>query len=200
MAEQLVNLRLVQGDARDVRAGLAVIGQRSPLRTWLESRGHEFQTTSPRPGRPTASWCSPGDPWPYAVAIKPRVGHVSSTRLADDISEVVGWSLRRWPTTDVVIIPMFWREPELVSFNMLLALWILSFSPEQRVGRARLDVRFTIASDVSVEPFHYWLREDCRNMKAKIAELKATSGEAALMIRLRPEFEKVHFVVAAEAT
>jgi hypothetical protein len=95
---------------------------------------------------------------------------------------------------------MFWREPELVSFNMLLALWILSFSPEQRVGRARLDVRFTIASDVSVEPFHYWLREDCRNMKAKIAELKATSGEAALMIRLRPEFEKVHFVVAAEAT
>lgn len=122
------------------------------------------------------------------------------TRLSDDVSDVLGWGLRRWPVNDVVMIPMSWREPELVSFNMLLALWLLSFNPMHTVGRARLDVTFTIASIDSLEPFHFWLRDDCRELKAGVAKLLAPYRDFPLFRPSLPKFEQIRFAVTAEAT
>ncbi len=200
MAERLVNLRLIHGDAREVRSGLAVIGQRNPVRSWLQSNGCEFQAADLMRGRATASWCSPGEPWSHVIAVKPRIGHVSRTRLSDDVSDVLGWGLRRWPVTDVVMVPMSWREPEVVSFNMLLALWLVSFNPIHTVGREQLGVSFTIASIDSLEPFHRWLRDDCRELKAEVAKLLAPYRDFPLFRLSVPKFEQIQFAVAAEAT
>jgi hypothetical protein len=182
---------------------MAVIGQRSPAHTWLESCGHSFQPADLKASHARALWCSPGEPWEHVISIRPRIGHVTQTRLSHDVHDAIGWGLRRWPVNDVVIIPLFWREPELVSFNILLALWILSFSPKHRVGRERLDVTFTIASLDSVEPFDFWLRDECRQLRAGISKLiisGTAGGEFALFARFQPTFDQPRFAVAAGAT
>lgn len=196
---RLVNLRLFVGDARDVAAGLAVFGQRNPLRAWLESHGCGFGPANLGRGRGTACFCSPGEPWQHAVGVKARLGHVSSTRISDDLSDVLGWALRRWPVDEVVLVPLSWREPETVAFNMLLALWLLSFNPKQTVGQERLDTTFTIASADSVEPFLYWLRDDCREMRDRVTRLLRPYRDFALTRGAVTKFERIGFALTSGA-
>jgi hypothetical protein len=199
MPKGVVNLRLVQADVRQLRAGLAVLGHRNPLRNWLESNDCDFRTADLTRGRATASWCSPGEPWAHAITIKPRIGRGSRTRMSDDLSDVLAWALRRWPVTDVVMTPMSWREPELVSFNMLLALWLLSYNPEHTVGRPEVGATFTIASIDSLEPFHHWLHDDCRELKAAIAKLLDPYRNMVFFGCGLSKFERIRFTVVAEA-
>ena len=192
---RLVNLRLIVGDARDVSARLVVFGQRNPLRAWLESRGCGFESVKLGRGRVTACFCSPGEPWQQAVAVKARIGHVSATRISDDLANVLGWALGRWPADEIILVPLSWREPDTVAFNMLLALWQVGFSARRINGWEQLDTSFTIASADSVEPFLYWLRDDCREMRKRVA--RVLQPYRWFFGRAATEFERMGFALTS---
>ena len=131
----IVRIRLHRGDARTVAAPVAVIGDRSPLRTWLErDHGAVFETVitrlrfapSPTPAMTKQATPSSG-PWRHVMTVRTYVRRHRGTRLANDLSDTLDYVIRQWAPSEIVVLPLTWREPAAVALNTLMALWLMAY-------------------------------------------------------------------------
>src|SRR5687768_10274800 len=90
-----VRVRLHRGDACTVVAPVAVIGDRSPLRSWLEQEhGAVFEpvitrlrfTPSPTPALTWQATPASG-PWRQVMSVRTNVRRNRGTRLSNDLSD-----------------------------------------------------------------------------------------------------------------
>jgi hypothetical protein len=149
-----VRLRVHRGDARAVVAPVAVIGDRSPLRTWLEQEhGAGFETVLTRerytPSRTPASTrqASPtSGPWQHVISVRTNVRRNRGTRLANDLSDTLDYAIKQWAPSQILILPLTWREPAAVAMNTLMSLWLLAYYPDLITRAPWADRQFILAS------------------------------------------------------
>ena len=148
-----VRVRLHHGDARAIVAPVAVIGDRSPIRTWLEQEhGAVFEPTAPRfwpsPTRAGPAWqASPkSGPWRYVMSVRTNVRRQRGTKLASDLSDTLVSVIKPWAPFEIVILPLTWRDPDVVAMNTLLALWLIATYSDFFFGGPWPDPQFTLAT------------------------------------------------------
>ena len=148
-----VRVRLHSGDARTVVAPMAVIGDRSPLRSWLEqehsaafepmiTRSRFLPPTLPRTKRATLA----SGPWQQVITVRTDVRRNRGTRLANDLSDTLDQAFKQWSPSEVVVLPLTWRDPATVAMNTLMALWMLAYYKELITRAPWADRQFILAS------------------------------------------------------
>lgn len=149
-----VRVRIHRGDARAVIAPAAVIGDRSPLRTWLEEQhGAVFEPVvarvrfmpSPTPALTWQAMPASG-PWRHVMSVRTNVRRQRGTRLSNDLSDTLDYVLRQWAPSEIVVLPLTWREPEAVVMNTLMALWLMAYHADAVFLGPWPDPQFTLAS------------------------------------------------------
>jgi hypothetical protein len=131
-----VRVRLHRGDARAVGAPVAVMGDRNPLRRWLEQEhGAVFEPMTTRgpfdrtPARTKQASPASG-PWQHVITVRTNVRRDRGTRLANDLSDTLDWAIKQWTPSEIVVLPLTWRDPAAVAMNTLMALWLLAYYSE----------------------------------------------------------------------
>ena len=167
MTSVTVRVRLHRGDARTIVAPLAVIGDRSPVRTWLEQEhGAVFEPVVARSWpslrAPALAWqASPrSGPWRHVVSLRTNVRRQRGTKLANDLSDTLGYAIKPWAPFEIVILPLTWREPDAVAMNTLLALWLVASYSDLILGGPWPDPQFTLASLDGTDRYIEALRND----------------------------------------
>jgi hypothetical protein len=149
-----VRVRLHRGDARALAAPVAVIGDRSPLRTWLErDHGAVFEpmitrlrfTPSPTPALTRQASPASG-PWRHVLSVRTNVRRTRGTRLSNDLSDTLDYAIRRWAPIEIVVLPLTWRDPAAVAMNTLMALWLLAYYSDSTFPGPWPDPLFILAS------------------------------------------------------
>ena len=150
----IVRIRLHRGDARTLAAPVAVIGDRSPLRTWLEGdHGAVFAPVitrerfypSPTPALTTQATPVSG-PWRHVLTVRTNVRRQRGLRLANDLSDTLDYALRQWAPSEIVVLPLTWRDPDAVVMNTLMALWLLAYYSDVVTHVPWTDPQFILAS------------------------------------------------------
>lgn len=148
-----IRVRLHRGDARAVVAPVAVIGDRSPLRTWLEqehgavfepmiTRSQFLPPTKPRTKQATLA----SGPWQHVVTVRTDVRRNRGCRLANDLSDTLDHAFKLWSPSEVVVLPLTWRDPGAVAMNTLMGLWMLAYYKELITRAPWADREFILAS------------------------------------------------------
>lgn len=149
-----VRVRLHRGDARTVVAPVAVIGDRSPLRTWLERQhGAVFEPVitrvrfvpSPTPALTKQAMPASG-PWRHVITVRTNVRRHRGTRLANDLSDTLDYAIRQWAPSEIVVLPLTWRDPDAVVMNTLMALWLMAYFSDAVFRGPWPDPQFILAS------------------------------------------------------
>jgi hypothetical protein len=149
-----VRVRLHRGDARTVVAPVAVIGDRSPLRTWLErEHGAVFEPVitrlrfAPSPTPALTKQATPASgPWRHVMTVRTNVRRHRGTRLANDLSDTLDYAIRQWAPPEIVVLPLTWRDPEAVVMNTLMALWLMAYFSDLVFRGPWPDPQFILAS------------------------------------------------------
>jgi hypothetical protein len=90
------------------------------------------------------------------------------TRLANDLSDTLDHAFKQRSPSEVVVLPLTWRDPATVAMNTLMALWMLAYYKELITRAPWADRQFVLASldrtDLYVEAlrnnataFYEWL-------------------------------------------
>ena len=199
-----IRVRLHTGDARTVGAPVAVIGDRSPLRTWLEqmhgavfepviTRERFIPSTTPA----TTRQASPASgPWQHVISVRTNVRRNRGTRLGNDLSDLLDYAIKQWAPSTIVILPLTWREPAAVAMNTLMALWLLAYYPELITRAPWTDRQFILASLDTTDGTD-WYIEALRNNATVFYEWLTPIWERDVISLLGPEHvldkEKVIF-------
>jgi hypothetical protein len=149
-----VRVRLHRGDARTVVAPVAVIGDRSPLRPWLEQdHGAVFEPVvarlrfapSPTPAMVRLAIPASG-PWRHVMTVRTNVRRHRGTRVANDLSDTLDYAIRQWAPSEIVVLPLTWRDPAAVAMNTLMALWLIAHYSDSIFPEPWPDPQFILAS------------------------------------------------------
>ena len=149
-----VRIRLHRGDARIVVAPVAVIGDRSPIRAWLErEHGAVFEPVvvrewhfKPNPPAPPRHGAPASGPWRHVISVRTNVRRERGTRLANDLSDALDYSFRQWTPSEILVLPLTWREPHAVAMNTLMAIWLLAYYSRLVTLAPWSDRQFILAS------------------------------------------------------
>jgi len=178
MAICRVPIELVHGDAREVPGDALVMGWTNPLKSWLADRaGHNFEPldlTRLSAGLATADLIKlHGCPWRCAASIKCRISKPLGSRVHEDFSDLLAFLYRTMTVREYIIVPITWREPELVAFNTLLAVFVLAYYPDVTVRQKRFEGRVKIVALEGLEPYAELLKNGNRGFREKVRELEA---------------------------
>ena len=198
-----VRVRLYHGDARTIVARVAVIGDRSPLRTWLEQEhGAVFEPmiTRSRFLPPTLSRTKQATlasgPWQHVITVRTDVRRNRGTRLANDLSDTLDHAFKQWSPSEVVVLPLTWRDPATVAMNTLMAIWMLAYYKELITRAPWADRQFILASLDTTDGTDRYI-EALRNNAAAFYEWLTPIWERDVISLLGPEHvldkEKVIF-------
>ena len=199
-----VRVRLHRGDARMVGAPVAVIGDRSPLRTWLEQEhGAVFEPVITREGfipsttPATTRQASPlSGPWQHVISVRTNVRRNRGTRLGNDLSDLLDYAIKQWAPSEIVILPLTWREPAAVAMNTLMALWMLAYYKELITRAPWADRQFILAALDTTDGTDRYI-EALRNNATTFYEWLTPIWERDVISLLGPEYvldkEKVIF-------
>ena len=61
------------------------------------------------------------------MTVRTNVRRNRGTRLANDLSDTLDYSIRQWAPSGIVVLPLTWRDPALVAMNTLMALWLVAY-------------------------------------------------------------------------
>lgn len=174
-----IRIRLHRGDARTLVAPVAVIGDRSPLRTWLEQdHGAVFAPTiarlrfTPSPTPALTNQASPASgPWRHVMSVRTNVRRNRGTRLANDLSDTLDYTIRQWAPTEIVVLPLTWRDPAAVAMNTLMALWLLAYYSDSIFRGPWPDPTFILASLDGTDRYIKALGRDATGFYAWLAPI-----------------------------
>jgi ribosomal protein S18 acetylase RimI-like enzyme len=198
-----VRIRLHRGDARTVVAPVAVIGDRSPLRTWLEQEhGAVFvpvlmrQRFLPSVSRARVRQASPpSGPWRHVTTVHTDVRRNAGTRLSNDLSDTLDFCLREWSPSEIVVLPLTWREPQAVVMNTLMAFWVLAYYSAAIFRRPWPDPEFILPSLDGTDGYLEALEHDAAGFYDWLAPIFARDafsffGPKPVLDRARVTFDR----------
>jgi hypothetical protein len=149
-----VRIRFHRGDAREIVAPVAVIGDRSPVRAWLvQEHGAVFEKVVTRqrsiPSRTPAqtSQANPeSGPWRHVISVRTDVRRNNGLRVSNDLSDTLFYAITQWAPREIVVLPLTWRDPATVVMNTIMALWIMAYYSNLMFPGPWPDPEFILAS------------------------------------------------------
>lgn len=175
----VVRIRFHRGDARDLAAPVAVIGDRSPVRAWLEQKhGAVFEKVIVReriiPSRTPAqtSQANPvTGPWRHVISVRTDVRRHNGLRLSNDLSDTLVYAITQWAPREIVVLPLTWRDPSAVMMNTLMALWMMAYYSNLMFPGPWPDPEFILASLDSTDDYLDALGPNGSNFYARLAPI-----------------------------
>jgi hypothetical protein len=80
------------------------------------------------------------------MTVRTNVRRSQGTRVANDLSDTLDYAIRQWTPSEIVILPLTWRDPDAVAMNTLMALWLLAYYSDAIFRGAWPDPQFILAS------------------------------------------------------
>jgi hypothetical protein len=150
----IVRIRFYRGDARAIVAPVAIVGDRSPLRPWLErehgavfekviTRQRSIPTTTPAQTRQANPETGP---WRHVMSVRTDVRRNNGLRLSNDLSDTIVYAISQWTPREIVVLPLTWRDPAAVAMNTLMALWLMAYYSDAMFRAPWPDPEFILAS------------------------------------------------------
>jgi hypothetical protein len=174
MASRLIRMSYFRGDPRIVPARIAITGETEPLKRELESAaGRAFQQLPILTHSADAEFLQlpADDPWKWALSMKCRFDGPLATQIGYDLAALLTYGHWVMKCHDFVVLSLCEREPELVAFNMLYALWFLCYFKEPMVHADELQPHVTIAWESGIELVHGLLADNHRRFWQKLQDV-----------------------------
>lgn len=61
------------------------------------------------------------------MSVRTNVRRHRGTRLANDLADTLDYAIKQWAPSEIVVLPLTWRDPAAVAMNTLMALWLIAY-------------------------------------------------------------------------